>query len=218
MGVKDLSRLARKKEYKKQNLFYNKAYEDNCVPWSEGGKPSPILVKSIKRIKHKLKLKRALDLGCGEGRHAAALQRDGFKVIGIEYQDKALNKAAGRKLPRLLYVRGDVYRIPLKPQSFDLLVDYGVFHHIRRRDTTDYLKLLISLLVPGGCYLLSCFEKGFTHANGKVYKRGFVSHKNHYDRFSSKDEIFDIFKKDFEILEIIKDKENFLHMFARRFR
>ncbi|MEE8431640.1 MAG: class I SAM-dependent methyltransferase [Candidatus Desulfatibia sp.] len=215
MAVKHLQRLVRDREYKKQHVFYKNAYVENCIPWANGGRAAPFLWKALRKIKQRLTLKRALDFGSGEGRNSVAIERCGLKVIGVEYQQKALKIAQGKGLKNILYVRGDIYRIPLKPDSFDVLVDYGVFHHIRRKDTKDYLDLIDSLLVSGGFYLLSCFASNFKHGNGKVYKRGFVSHKNHYDRFTSKTELKKVFGKSFEILEIETDKDRFLHLLAR---
>ena len=205
-----ISGLAKNKHYKKQHKFYREAYEEGNAQWTGDGSPSSELVKTIKEIKSGLKLKRALDLGSGEGRHSVFLYSAGFHVIGLEYQEQALRRAAGKRNRGLLYLRGDIFRIPLKPRSFDVLVDFGVFHHIKRKDTAIYLDMLVSMLAPRGYLLLSCFSRKFKHSNGKVYKRGYVVHKNHYDRFSSKTELRGVFGKRFEILKIKEVKTGFL--------
>jgi SAM-dependent methyltransferase len=208
--VKIISRLANQKHYKNQHEFFRKAYEKGDAQWTGDGSPSSELVRTIKKIKPGLKLKRALDLGSGEGRHSVFLNREGFKVLGLEYQEQAIQRAVGKRRRGLLYVRGDVFRIPLKPCSFDVLLDFGVFHHIRRKDTVVYIEMMKSMLVPGGFLILSCFSRKFKHANGKLYKRGFVVHKNHYDRFLTKTELKRVFGKDFDILKIKEVKIGFL--------
>ena len=210
MTKQKLSSLSLKKSYKKQNLYYKHAYKKSDAQWSGDGSPNPMFVKEIAKLKGTLKLKTALDLGSGEGRHSIYLNRQRFKVIGIEYQEQALKTAAGKGRKGLLYIRGDIYRIPLKPRKFGLVIDSGVFHHIRRSDTPPYLNLLESLLVPGGCLLLSCFSRNFRHGNGKVYKRGFVVHKGHYDRFSTTGELRSIFGKRFDVVTIKKDPRGFI--------
>lgn len=210
MTIKKLSSLAKKKRYTKQHSFYRQSYKKGDARWSGDGSPNPMFAKEIGKLKGKLKRKTALDLGSGEGRHSIYLRRQGFRVIGIEYQEMALENAAGKGNRKLLYVRGDIFRIPLKPSAFDLVLDSGVFHHIRRRDAAPYLELLESLLVPGGYLLLTCFSTDFRHAKGKVYKRGFVVHKNHYDRFSSVPELRRVFGKRFEVVTIKKSKGGFI--------
>ena len=208
--MKKLSSLSLKKSYKKQNLYYKHAYKKSDAQWSGDGSPNPMFVKEIAKLKEKLKTKTALDLGSGEGRHSIYLNRQRFKVIGIEYQEQALKNAAGKGRKGLLYIRGDIYRIPLKPGNFGLVMDSGVFHHIRRKDTAPYLNLLESLLAPSGYLLLSCFSQKFRHGDGKVYKRGFVVHKNHYDRFSTTEELRSIFGKRFDVVTIKRAKGGFI--------
>ena len=67
-----ISGLAKNKHYKKQHKFYREAYEEGNAQWTGDGSPSSELVKTIKEIKSGLKLKRALDLGSGEGKHRHA--------------------------------------------------------------------------------------------------------------------------------------------------
>lgn len=211
MTKRKLSPLSAKKSYKKQNLYYKRAYKKGGAQWSGDGSPNPMFVREIGRLKEKLKNKTALDLGSGEGRHSIYLNRQRFRVIGIEYQEQALKNAAGKGRKGLLYVRGDIYRIPLKRGVFGLIIDSGVFHHIRRRDTAPYLDLLESLLVPGGFLLLSCFSTDFRHADGKIYKRGFVAHQNHYDRFSTIPELRLLFGGRFDVVAIKRVKGGFIN-------
>jgi SAM-dependent methyltransferase len=209
-------KLAKEKLYKNQNVFYKAAYDSKETPWSTDGKPATPLVRAVKKISKNLKNRIALDLGCGEGRHTLFLESAGFKVIGLELQANALKRAKGRGRKSLLYLRADLFLHPFKEGRFDLLVDYGVFHHIRRRDTDLYMRLITSLLRPGGYLLLSCFGRNFRHPGGKRYPRGFVFHNNHYDRFSSKTEIRDAFGRDFDIDEIESDSNRFLNSVMRR--
>lgn len=210
MKKQKLTKLSAKKSYKKQNLYYKQAYKKNDAQWSGDGSPNQMFVKEIEKLKGNLKPKTALDLGSGEGRHSIYLNRQRFKVIGIEYQAQALKNAAGKGRKGLLYIRGDIYRIPLKRGAFGLVIDSGVFHHIRRGDTQPYLDLLESLLAPGGYLLLSCFSTQFRHGNGKIYKRGFVVHKNHYDRFSTIPELRSIFGGRFDVVTIKTQKGGFI--------
>ncbi|HYY51584.1 MAG TPA: class I SAM-dependent methyltransferase, partial [Myxococcales bacterium] len=62
-----------------------------------------------------------LDAGCGPGRHALALARMGYRVVGLDRA--AVLLAAGRRgaggAPWPRFVRGDYARIPFPDGSFD---------------------------------------------------------------------------------------------------
>jgi ubiquinone/menaquinone biosynthesis C-methylase UbiE len=75
-----------------------------------------------------LKLKdglRLLDLCCGTGRHAVALQRRGARVTGIDSSSKLLTLARAKaervgSFPR--FVLGDARELPLRSASFDAAI------------------------------------------------------------------------------------------------
>ncbi|KKM10317.1 hypothetical protein SY88_14540 [Clostridiales bacterium PH28_bin88] len=68
---------------------------------------------------------RLLDLGCGTGNYALELARRGLKVTGIDISAamlaEARRKAAEAGLD-LELVEGDIHRIKLEPESFDLVL------------------------------------------------------------------------------------------------
>ncbi len=209
---KPIFALSGEKLYNRQNSFYEKAYDTQNTPWSIDGKPDPFVIRQSKKVARRVKTKTALDLGCGDGRHSVFIHNIGFMVIGIEYQKRALRTAKRGKGKKPLYINGDIFRFPFKEGRFGLIIDYGVFHHIRRNDTGAYLGFISRMMARGGYYMLSCFGENFTHSDGKKYGRGFVLHKNHYDRFSSKKEIRAIFGKKFKITEINEDGKGILHV------
>src|SRR5579859_5813607 len=64
-----------------------------------------------------------LDVGAGEGFTLESLrkQKIGKKLEGIEYMDDAL--ALAKKLhPRVKIKKGDIYKLPYKANSFDLII------------------------------------------------------------------------------------------------
>src|ERR671931_530632 len=68
-----------------------------------------------------------LDAGCGPGRHALALARMGYRVVGLDRA--AVLLAAGRRAaggaPWPRFVRGDYARIPFPDGSFDAVLNLG---------------------------------------------------------------------------------------------
>jgi len=75
--------------------------------------------------------KRVLDLGCGKGRFARALQGLGAQVVGLDFSAAMLAEASG--VPR---VRATARRLPFGPRTFDAVVAIEVFEHLdpRSRD------------------------------------------------------------------------------------
>ncbi len=69
---------------------------------------------------------RWLDAGCGAGTYTRLLRAQGIQVVGIDYSLPTILKARARSEPDIAYVIADVRRLPLRPQSFDGVLCFGV--------------------------------------------------------------------------------------------
>ncbi len=69
--------------------------------------------------------KRILDLGCGKGRFARALQALGAEVVGLDLTAAMLAHATG--VPR---VQATARRLPFGPRTFDAVIAIEVFEHL----------------------------------------------------------------------------------------
>jgi SAM-dependent methyltransferase len=91
---------------------------------------------------------RVLDLGCGSGYGAAALAALHTPLIGLDrIRPDAANRGA------TAFVRADLHGIPLRAESFDLIVSFQVIEHLE--DPTPYLEAISKLLAPGGTALIT---------------------------------------------------------------
>lgn len=68
---------------------------------------------------------RAIDLGCGGGRHLRCLASEGFEAIGVDS-----GPAAARDPSCKVLVHDLTTRLPMEDETFDLAVMWGVFIHL----------------------------------------------------------------------------------------
>src|SRR5689334_6846424 len=69
-----------------------------------------------------VKGKRALDVGCGPGRHSKKLLAKGAHVTGIDISDEMINIAREHCAGQGHFFRADFERAEFAPASFDLII------------------------------------------------------------------------------------------------
>ncbi len=102
---------------------------------------------------------RALDLGCGHGRHSIYLARHGWDVTGIDLVQDAVITARRKArdagvTPSLL--QGDVTELSRTgiPEGNDLVVDAGCFHGLPARLRDVYVPEVTRVAAPGARLLI----------------------------------------------------------------
>ncbi len=202
--------------YDRQKIFFRRAYEEGETPWPRL-RPTPAVVRLAKRLRRERGEAHVLDVGCGEGRHAISLAKEGQRAVGVDYEPLALAKACTRPdarpfRSRMSFVRADAFHLPFREGSFDALLDCGCFHHVKKADWSRYMRGLVALLKPGGYFHLTAFSTRFKHYPGERRTRNWIVHRNHYDHFFRKADFARIFGKAFEILKIEEERQS-LHAF-----
>jgi cyclopropane fatty-acyl-phospholipid synthase-like methyltransferase len=128
-------------------------------PW-DIGRPQPAFLALAERGAIR---GRVLDVGCGTGEHVLMCAERGLDATGVDLATPALRaareKARERGLPAR-FLRHDVLRVAELGETFDTVLDCGLFHmpHFTDADRATYAARLRTVLVSGGRYFMLCFS------------------------------------------------------------
>ncbi|MDH5021029.1 class I SAM-dependent methyltransferase [Halobacterium rubrum] len=104
----------------------------------------------------------ALDLGCGNGRHAEVLAECADQVVCVDASTGLLREARSRSVERdfaAALVAGDAARVPLRADAVDLAVYVATLHHLPDRAArVASLDELARVLDPGGAAVVSVWS------------------------------------------------------------
>ena len=214
--------------YVSQRRYFEQAYETGVHGWPSTG-PTRFVIRAIQDLLRNRSISpggRVLDLGCGEGRHTFASAEFGLKAVGLDYQPLAIQRARsmpkhriGKGKQKQSFIVGDAFHLPFEIGVFDLLIDCGCFHHVRKGDTGAYLRGVVPRLRPEGYFILSCFSSKFRHHPKERRTRDWMVHRGHYDRFFKKSDIRQIFGRHFTILRMEEERDGdhaFIQVLMRR--
>ncbi len=129
--------------YPSQSLTdYDKRYKAKGFYW---GLTPNTLCYEIMRIKPPTKPYKVLDIGCGEGKDAVFLARNGYNVTAFDVSEQGLSKA--RELADYSGVKIDFFKANVQDfrleSDYDIIFSSGVFHYISnelRGSVVDNLK------------------------------------------------------------------------------
>ncbi|WP_135302608.1 class I SAM-dependent methyltransferase [Haloarcula amylovorans] len=101
----------------------------------------------------------ALDIGCGNGRHAELLASVADRVVALDASRALLTEARARVGPRVSLVQGDATTLPLRDEAVDLAVYVATLHHLpTAADRRASLDELARVLAPDGRALVSAWS------------------------------------------------------------
>ncbi|WP_226085123.1 class I SAM-dependent methyltransferase [Mesobacillus sp. S13] len=128
--------------------FFENHPDENLVEYMENGR---------------ITAGKALELGCGPGRNAIYLARNGFNVDAVDQSAEGLEWAKERAQEqevKVNFVQRNIFDLKIEEGSYDLVYDSGCFHHIPPHRRMSYIDLVQRALKPGGSFALTCFVQG----------------------------------------------------------
>lgn len=135
-------------------------FRSGVTPW-KGHPLEDLLIEFVNRLSKERPKAKVLDIGCGDGWISIGMAKSGFQVWGIDSSKTAIEKA--RKDARRAGVEadfkvGDALKLPYEEDSFDAMVDRGLFHHILPKNRSLYLKNILLVLKKDALIYLSVFS------------------------------------------------------------
>lgn len=136
---------------------WDDSYAGPPPPW-DIGRPQPAFV----RLAEAGVLTGALlDAGCGTGEHTVLAALHGARALGIDVSRRAIEiarrKAAERGTDTSFQVL-DALHLDTLGETFDTVVDSGLFHVFDDAARTQYVTAVHAVLRPGGHLHLMCFS------------------------------------------------------------
>lgn len=98
---------------------------------------------------------RALDLGCGVGRHALALAAIGFETAAMDASPSGLQElraAAGARGLDIDCRQAEMTALPYDDRSFDYILSFNVIYHGDPKVVRAAIAEIARVLKPGGHY------------------------------------------------------------------
>ncbi len=138
---------------------FNRVYGEPDTPFYYGLKPEEELEQFLNEIHPPAR--KALDLGCGEGRNSLLLARYGYHVHAIDISSQGIQKleryARSQGLDNIGCEVADVRTVQLKPNSYDAIIAVTILDHITEEEGKKVAQAMIDALKPGGFVFVESF-------------------------------------------------------------
>lgn len=148
-------------------------------------------------------IKSAIEFGCGEGRNAIYIAKQGIKVTAYDLSAVAIENA--KKIMtdvgvNVNFVCKDVIKSNLTDQV-DFVYDSGMFHHLSPHRRITYIELVKKILKSDGYFGLTCFSWG-TNCADEITDWEYYNYKFNAGLAFTKERLIELFSPHFEIIEI----------------
>lgn len=135
----------------------------STAEWDRFREPNDVIVTQVTGMTPGV----ALDLGCGIGRHAVWLATQGWRAIGVDFSEVALEKGRALAAERgvdVTWVNADLYEYEPAPDSLDLVVITYV--HPPPEQRARLLRAVARSLRPGGTFMILGYDRVHDHGRG----------------------------------------------------
>lgn len=150
--------------------------------WEEKSPPLAEVVEFASELKQ-LNAGTVLDLGCGAGRHAILLAKEGFQVAALDVSETALKTLDTRlkteSISNVMLIQHEMGRLPFIENYFDGIVSTNVLHHGKLVEIKKTVNELYRVMKTGAsAFLIALSSSDFRKGTGaKLERNTFVFKK-----------------------------------------
>lgn len=190
---------------KVHGVEWNRFYEDRerPVPFiTQNTMPDENLVSFLKKNPQ---IKSAVEFGCGEGRNAIYMAKQGIEVTAYDLSESAIENAKSIMADAgvtVNFVCKNVIKSDVAG-TFDFAYDSGMLHHLAPHRRLTYIEILRKILKPGGYFGLTCFAWG-ENCGEEMTDWEYYEHSQNSGLAYTKERLEEIFQPYFKTVEIRK--------------
>ena len=101
------------------------------------------------------KIKKVLDIGCGNGKYLLFLKNIGFKTDGIDSSPTAIEMTKEILKDDSNIQCVDMYEYDLPKAQYDLIISIAAIHHGLKKQVEDIIKRIYNSLLPDGSFFIT---------------------------------------------------------------
>jgi SAM-dependent methyltransferase len=149
-----------------KQLLFKVMYRLGFTPWDE----HPLATSLQELVEGRdgsppLPAGTALDIGCGTGDSSIYLAKHGWKVTGVDFVAKALDKARAKAAANKVsvnFAQADATRLGSEGvgKDFALIIDNGCLHGMSDEDRDAYVREVTAVAAPDARLLIVAFPPG----------------------------------------------------------
>jgi SAM-dependent methyltransferase len=149
-----------------RQLLFKTLYRFGFTPWD--GHPIAKSLRNLVEGDDAVPAGAALDVGCGTGDNSIYLAKHGWRVTGVDYVPKAVDKARAKAVADNVDVRfeeADVTDLCSAGvgSGFALIVDSGCLHGMNDDDRHDYVREVTAAAAPDARLHIVAFAPGSSY-------------------------------------------------------
>ncbi|OBK74977.1 class I SAM-dependent methyltransferase [Mycobacterium sp. 1274761.0] len=146
-----------------RRLLFTSLYRFGFTPWD--GHPIATSLRDLVEGDAALPAGTALDVGCGTGDNSIYLAKHGWRVTGVDYVAKALNRARTKAADAGVDIRfrqADVTDLSSADigATFALVIDSGCLHGMSDDDRSAYAREVTAVAAPDARLHIVAFTPG----------------------------------------------------------
>ncbi|MDE5414565.1 class I SAM-dependent methyltransferase [Alkalihalobacterium chitinilyticum] len=187
--------------------FWDDFYEDRTkeIPFFKVKGPDENLVEYFSKG---LSPEKVLELGCGPGRNAIYMAKQGCEVDALDISENAIDWAKERANEEGVNINFhciSLFEFEFDPHSYDFVYDCGLFHHLAPHRRLTYIRMIKKALKKDGQFGIVCFntDGALDTSDWDVYKEKSLKRGIGY----TEERLKEVFENDFTIKEFRKMKK-----------